>query len=49
MVLKGQNNVRNYKFLAKYFCHHFQIFINESLPIKTYQLFQICKDFDKER
>ena len=23
MVSKGQNNVRNYKFLAKYFCQHF--------------------------
>ena len=26
MVYKGQNNVRNYKFLAKYFCQYFQIF-----------------------
>ena len=25
-VLKGQSNVRNYKFLAKYFYHFFQIF-----------------------
>ena len=26
MVYKGQNNVRNYKCLAKYFCQYFQIF-----------------------
>ena len=46
---KGQNNVRNYKFLAKYF-QIFSIFIyNESLPMKSYQFFKICKRFDKER
>ena len=26
MVWKGLNNVRNYKFLAKYFYQYFQIF-----------------------
>ena len=26
MVYKGQNNVTNYRFLEKYFYHHFQIF-----------------------
>ena len=40
MVYKGQNNVRNYKFLAKYFYQYFQIFsiviYNESLPMKSY-------------
>ena len=45
MVQKGQNNVRNYKFLAKYFSQHFQIFsifiYNESLPMKSYQFFKI--------
>ena len=53
MVYKGQNNVRNYKFLAKYFCQYFQIFsifiYNESLQMKSYQFFKICKRFDKER
>ena len=53
MVEKGQNHVRNYKFLAKYFYQHFQIFsifiYNESLPMKSYQFFKICKRFDKER
>ena len=53
MVYKGQNNVRNYKFLAKYFCQYFQIFsifiYNESLKMKSYQFFKICKRFDKER
>ena len=29
MVLKGQNNVRNYKFLANYFFQYFQIFKKE--------------------
>ena len=50
---KGQNNVRNYKFLAKCFCQCFQIFSvfinNESLPMKSYQFFRIYKSFDKER
>ena len=49
---KAKNNVRNYKFLAKYF-QHFQIFsifiYNESLQIKSYHFFKICKCFDKER
>ena len=53
MVYKRPNNVRNHKFLAKYFYHHFQIFsifiYNESLPMKSYQFFKICKYFDKER
>ena len=53
MVYKRPNNVRNHKFLAKYFYHHFQIFsifiYNESLPMKSYQFFKICKCFDKER
>ena len=51
--VKYQNNVTNYKFLAKYFYQHFQIFsifiYNESLPMKSYQLFKICKHFDQER
>ena len=50
---KGQNNVRNYKMLAKYFYEHFQIFFvftyNESLPMKSCQFFKIYKRFDKER
>ena len=53
MVWKGQNNVRNYKFLAKYSYQCFQIFsifiYNESLPMKSYQFFKICKRFGKER
>ena len=53
MVEKGQNHVRNYKFLAKYFYQHFQIFsifiCNKSLPMKSYQFFKIGKRFDKER
>ena len=40
MVWKGQNNVRNYKFWAKYFYQYFQFFsifiYNESLPMKSY-------------
>ena len=53
IVQKRQNNVRNYKLLTKYFYQHFQIFsifiYNESLPMKSYQFFKICKRFDKER
>ena len=53
MVRKGQNNLRNYKFLAKYFYQHFQIFFIfiyiKSLSMKYYQFFKICKRFDKER
>ena len=53
MVWKGQNKVRNYKFLAKYFYQYFEIlpiFIhNESLPMKSYQFFKTCKRIDKER
>ena len=53
MIYKGQNNVTNYKFFAKYLYHHFQIFsifkYNESLPMKFYQIFKMCKCFDKER
>ena len=53
MVYKRPNNVRNHKFLVKHFYHHFQIFsifiYNESLPMKSYQFFKICKRFDKER
>ena len=49
----SQNNVRNYKFLGKYFYQHFQIFsifiYNESLPMKSYQFFKIYTSFDKER
>ena len=37
MVQKGQNNARNYKFIAKYFDQYFQIFSifisNEGLPM----------------
>ena len=43
MVEKGQNNVRNYKFLAKYFFQDFQTFsiiiYIESLLIKSYKRF----------
>ena len=50
---KRPNNIRNYKFLEKYFYQHFQIcsiFIyNESLPMKSYQFFKIWKHFDKCR
>ena len=50
MVQKGQNNDT---FMAKYFYQHFQIFsifiFNETLPMKSYQFFKICKCFDKER
>ena len=53
MVYKRPNNVRNHKFLVKHFYHHCQIFsifiYNESLPMKSYQFFKICKRFDKER
>ena len=53
MVQKGQNNFRNYKFLAKYFYQYFQMFAifiyNESLSMKSYQFFKIYKRFDKER
>ena len=53
MVGKGQNNVRNYKFLSKYFYQHFQIFFIfiyiKSLSMKYYQFFKICIRFDKER
>ena len=53
MVQKGQNNVRNYKFSAKYFYQHFQIFsifiYNESLQMISSQFFKIFKRFDKER
>ena len=53
MIEKGQNNVKNYNFLAKYFYQRFQIIsiliYNESLRMKSYQFFKICKRFDKER
>ena len=53
MVSKGQNNVRNYKFLAKYFYQYFQIFsifiYDENLPMKSYHFFKTYKHFDKER
>ena len=53
MVQKGQNNVRNYKVLAKLLYQHFQIFSifthSGRLPMKSYQFFKICKHFDKER
>ena len=39
MTQKGQNNVRNYKFLANYFYQYFQIF--PILTIKSYQFFKI--------
>ena len=55
MVSDGLNrpkNIRNCKFLTKYFYQHFQIlaiFIrNESLPMKSYQIFKICKRFNTE-
>ena len=39
--------------MTKYFYRYFQIFsifiYNESLPMKSYQFFKICKRFDKER
>ena len=51
-VKRPLNSTRNYN-LAKYFYQYFQIisiFIyNESLPMKSYQFFKICKCFDKER
>ena len=51
--LKRPYNVRNYKFLAKYFYQNVQLFsifiYNESLPIKSYQFFKISKRFYKER
>ena len=41
---KGQNNVRNYKFLAKYLYQHFKLFsifiYNESSPMKSNQFFK---------
>ena len=44
---------RKYKFLANYFYQHFQIFsifiYNESLPMKYYKIFKICKRSDKDR
>ena len=50
---KDQNNVRNYKFLAKYLYQHFKLFsifiYNESSPMKPYQFFKIYKRFGKER
>ena len=50
---KDQNNVRNYKFLAKYLYQHFKLFsifiYNESSPMKSYQFFKIYKRFGKER
>ena len=53
MVSKTQNNVRNYKFFAKYFYKYFQIFsifiYNERLLVKSYQFLKIYKRFDKER
>ena len=52
MVHRGQNKVRNYKCLAKYFYQCFQIFsvfiYNKSLPMKSYQFFKIYKRFDKK-
>ena len=52
-VWECQNNVINHKFLEKYFYLDFQIFsifvYKESLPMKPYQFFKICKSFDKER
>ena len=40
-------------FWAKNFYQHFQIFsiyiYSESLPIKSYQFFKICKRLDKKR
>ena len=53
MIYKGQNNVRNYKFLAKYFYKYFQnvsIFTyNDRWPMKSYQFFKIYKSFEKKR
>ena len=50
---KGQNNVGNYTFLAKYFYQYFQIFsifiYNENLPMKSYKFFKACKRIDKKR
>ena len=52
-LLDGQNNVRNYTLVAKYFYQHFQIFSifidNASLPTRSYQVFKICKRYNKER
>ena len=51
--LKRPKLCQKHKFLAKYFYQHFQIFpifiYNESLPMKPYKFFKICKCFDKER
>ena len=50
--VKSQNNVRNFKFLVKYFYKYFQIFpiviYNENLPMKSYNFFQIYKRFDRK-
>ena len=50
--VKSQNNVRNFKFLVKYFYKYFQIFpifiYNENLPMKSYNVFQIYKRFDRK-
>ena len=53
MVEEGQNNVRNYKFLPKYFFQYLQMFsifvYHESLLMKSYQFFKIYKLFYKNR
>ena len=53
VVQKCQSNIRNYKFLAKYFYQYFQILIifiyNESFLMKSYKFFKIGKRIDKER
>ena len=53
MVWKGQNNVRNYKFLAKYFHQYFQIFSNFYMQWKLadeiLSIFQNLQTNGKER
>ena len=46
--LKGQKNVRSYRFSAKYLCQYFQIFSMFILPMKPYQFLNIYKRFGEE-
>ena len=53
VVERVENDVKNCKFLAKYFFQYFQIFsiflYNESWLMKFYQFFKINKRFYKKR
>ena len=53
VVLKGQNNVRNYKFFTKNFNQYFQIFLiftyNKTQMMKSCQHFRFYKCCYKER